>query len=91
MIATTTLNKLRAHNPCTSGWKKPLAHLGKTHPDDITITREEADLVRDLLDLWGATRESKWCKSGCPICRASEAAGERKAEVFDALAYKVTK
>jgi hypothetical protein len=30
----TTLNKIRAHSPCESGWKKLLAHLGKTQADD---------------------------------------------------------
>ena len=30
----TTLNKIRAHNPCEDGWKKLLAHLGKTKADD---------------------------------------------------------
>jgi len=30
---TTTLNKIRAHRPCTEGWQKLLAHLGKTKAD----------------------------------------------------------
>jgi len=30
----TTLNKIRSHSPCESGWKKLLKHLGKTAPDD---------------------------------------------------------
>ena len=30
----TTLNKIRAHSPCESGWKKLLAQLGKTQADD---------------------------------------------------------
>ena len=30
----TTLNRIRAHSPCTSGWNKLLKHLGKTMPDD---------------------------------------------------------
>jgi hypothetical protein len=33
-MKTTTLNRIRAHNPCTSGWKKLLVHLGKTEADD---------------------------------------------------------
>ena len=37
MIAKTTLNKLREHSPCTSGWKKLLAHLGKVQPDDVKL------------------------------------------------------
>lgn len=30
----TTLNKIREHGPCKSGWEKLLAHLGKTQADD---------------------------------------------------------
>lgn len=30
----TTLNKIRAHGPCSNGWAKLLRHLGKTQADD---------------------------------------------------------
>lgn len=30
----TTLNKIRAHSPCSNGWKKLLTNLGKTDADD---------------------------------------------------------
>lgn len=30
----TTLNKIRAHSPCSGGWTKLLSHLGKTKADD---------------------------------------------------------
>ena len=30
----TTLNKIRAHHPCTVGWKKLLTNLGKNEADD---------------------------------------------------------
>ena len=33
-MLTTTLNRIREHSPCESGWKKLLAHLGKTKADD---------------------------------------------------------
>ena len=33
-MLTTTLNRIRAHSPCESGWKRLLAHLGKTQADD---------------------------------------------------------
>ena len=33
-MLTTTLNRIRAHSPCEKGWKKLLAHLGKTQADD---------------------------------------------------------
>ena len=31
---TTTLNKIRAYDPCEDGWEKLLKHLGKTKSDD---------------------------------------------------------
>ena len=34
----TTLNKIRSHSPCESGWKKLLANLGKTKADDEPIS-----------------------------------------------------
>lgn len=34
MTTYTTLNKIRAHSPCASGWEKLLNHLGKTKADD---------------------------------------------------------
>ena len=30
----TTLNRIREHAPCRDGWRKLLAHLGKTQADD---------------------------------------------------------
>jgi hypothetical protein len=30
----TTLNKIRAHSPCSDGWRKLLTNLGKTEADD---------------------------------------------------------
>ena len=34
MTCCTTLNRIRAKGPCESGWRKLLAHLGKTKADD---------------------------------------------------------
>jgi hypothetical protein len=34
----TTLNKIRAHNPCRYGWEKLLHHLGKTNADDEPLS-----------------------------------------------------
>ena len=31
---TITLNAIRKHHPCSAGWTKLLAHLGKTKADD---------------------------------------------------------
>ena len=33
-MITTTLNKIRAHDPCNESWRKLLKHLGKTEADD---------------------------------------------------------
>jgi len=33
-MITTTLNRIREHDPCKAGWKKLLAGLGKTADDD---------------------------------------------------------
>lgn len=33
-VYCTTLNRIRAKGPCESGWRKLLAHLGKTKADD---------------------------------------------------------
>ena len=34
VMLTTTLNRIREHNPCADGWEKLLKHLGKTKADD---------------------------------------------------------
>jgi hypothetical protein len=36
-MITTTLNRIREHSPCTEGWRKLLAHLGKTQADDEPV------------------------------------------------------
>ena len=36
-VITTTLNAIRAHDPCESGWKKILKHLGKSKADDAPL------------------------------------------------------
>ena len=48
----TTLNKIRAHGPCTDGWKKLLKNLGKTKADDEPLaltTILESNGVDDAL------------------------------------------
>ena len=52
MIATTTLNKIRAKHPCEEGWKKLLTHLGKTKADDEVVTLKtvlESNAIDDAL------------------------------------------
>ena len=34
----TTMNKIRAHSPCSDGWAKLLRHLGKTQADDEPVS-----------------------------------------------------
>ena len=34
----TTLNKIRSHRPCVSGWKKILTYLNKTEADDEPLS-----------------------------------------------------
>lgn len=50
----TTLNRIRAHDPCTDGWGKLLNHLGKTKPDDEPLP------LLTILDLSGLD-DALWC------------------------------
>ena len=38
MAIFTTLNDIREHSPCASGWSKLLKSLGKTHSDDAPLS-----------------------------------------------------
>ena len=51
---TTTLNKIRAHDPCKKGWEKLLNHLGKTKADD-----EELSLLTVLNS--NGIQDAVWC------------------------------
>ena len=50
----TTLNEIRAKSPCSSGWKKILAHLGKTKADDEPVS------IITILDNNGLD-DALWC------------------------------
>ena len=50
----TTLNQIRTFDPCKSGWRKLLAHLGKTQADD------EALNIAAILDSNGLD-DALWC------------------------------
>ncbi len=50
----TTLNQIRAKGPCTSGWVKLLAHLGKTKADDEPLS------IITILDSNGLD-DALWC------------------------------
>ena len=51
---TTTLNKIRSHSPCVSGWEKLLRHLGKTQADDEPVS------LLTILDSNGLD-DALWC------------------------------
>jgi len=50
----TTLNKIREHQPCTSGWEKLLTYLGKTKADDEPLS------IATILDSNGLD-DAIWC------------------------------
>ena len=50
----TTLNKIRAHSPCTEGWEKLLTYLGKTKADDEPLA------ITTILDSNGLN-DALWC------------------------------
>jgi hypothetical protein len=50
----TTLNKIRAHNPCKAWWEPLLKYLGKTKSDDETLP------LLTILDAVGLQR-ALWC------------------------------
>jgi len=50
----TTLNQIRACNPCQEGWRKLLAHLGKTKGDDESLS------IVTILDSNGLD-DALWC------------------------------
>ena len=50
----TTLNQIRSQSPCAEGWKKLLAHLGKTQADDEPLS------IITVLDSNGLD-DALWC------------------------------
>jgi hypothetical protein len=50
----TTLNAIRAHSPCEDGWRKLLAHLGKTQADDEPLS------IATVIDSNGLD-DALWC------------------------------
>jgi len=58
MTITTTLNRIRAHNPCPDGWNKLLAGLGKTKADDKALTYARIVEINGIKDaLWACRAE----------------------------------
>ena len=68
----TTLNKIREHEPCASGWKKLLSHLGKAQADDeplplITILESNGleDAIWCLRAVDGIEKETRLFAVAC--------------------------
>lgn len=55
---TTTLNKIRAHDPCEPGWKKLLRGLSKTEVDGDPLTISEILRINGIRDAIWALRAS---------------------------------
>lgn len=60
----TTLNELRKHHPCSYGWGKLLAYLGKTEADDEPLPLMTILESSGLEDALWALRAVNGCESG---------------------------
>jgi hypothetical protein len=62
-MLTTTLNRIRAHGPCEEGWRKLLAGLGKTAPDDEPLPYARIVEINGIDDaLWCCRAEPQHVK-----------------------------
>ena len=62
-MITTTLNRIRKHQPCVDGWTKLLKHLGKTQADDEPLTFATILESNGLDDaLWCCRAEPQYAK-----------------------------
>jgi hypothetical protein len=64
-IATiyTTLNRIRAHQPCEDGWRKLLAGLGKTEADNEPLPYARIVEISGIDDaLWACRAEPQYAK-----------------------------
>jgi hypothetical protein len=62
-MITTTLNKIRAHNPCEDGWEKLLKGFGKTKADDEPLPFVQILEINGLDDaLWCLRAEPQYAK-----------------------------
>ena len=63
MPITTTLNRIRAHGPCETGWKTLLAGLGKTQADEEPLPFARIVEINGLDDaLWCCRAEPQYAK-----------------------------
>jgi hypothetical protein len=62
-MITTTLNRIRNHNPCRDGWQKLLEGLGKTAPDDEPLPFARILEINGLDDaLWCCRAEPQYAR-----------------------------
>jgi len=62
-MITTTLNRIRAHHPCSDGWEKLLAGLGKTEADDDPLPYALIVEINGISDaLWACRAEPQHAK-----------------------------
>ena len=62
-MITTTLNRIRAHNPCADGWRKLLAGLGKTEADDEPLPYSRIVEINGIdAALWACCAEPQHSK-----------------------------
>ena len=64
MTITTTLNHIRKHSPCGSGWEKLLRGLGKTEADDDPLPYSKIVEINGIEDaLWCCRAEPEHAKT----------------------------
>jgi hypothetical protein len=63
MTITTTLNRIRVHEPCNDGWRKLLAGLGKTEADNEPLPYARIVEINGIDDaLWACRAEPQHAK-----------------------------
>lgn len=55
-MKTTTLNQIKSHGPCASGWQELLAGLGKTQADDAPLPYADILRINNINDALWAVR-----------------------------------
>lgn len=62
-MISTTLNRIKEHEPCKNGWEKLLKHLNKTKPDDDVLPYSVIVKSNGLQDaLWCCRAEPQYSK-----------------------------
>ena len=62
-MITTTLNRIKAHSPCSEGWEKLLKGLGKTQADDEPLAYVSIVEINGIDDaLWACRVEPQYAR-----------------------------